>query len=203
MVTAVDLDQLAEASAALSRLMNAPSALTSRRPEPVLNHPLAERFDGHLNAVHFSELLVRERRAEVAVPLAHDPERVLAQRFGQAPVAGTAALLGDELVHSTASICAAQTLHLAHAQPEGIRGLRLRGSAILDSPHPLHSIQLSSGHGQQRQGHAATDTSIPTFLFGTNPTFSFWAYTQCPIFTEYDNSAETLGSTNRDSSNRA
>jgi hypothetical protein len=56
--TTVDLDQLAEARAAMSRLLHALAALAPRRPQAVRHHPLAERLHRQLQSVNLSQLLL-------------------------------------------------------------------------------------------------------------------------------------------------
>src|SRR5437870_7343045 len=86
---AVDLDELAETRAPRAGWVAAPRPLRPRHPERGRDHPAPQRLHGEREAVVLGELLVRERRAKVGVPLAHERHRAVARRGRQPPIART------------------------------------------------------------------------------------------------------------------
>jgi hypothetical protein len=47
----------------------------------------------------------------------------------------------------------------------------------VDPAHQHRTLEFSFAHGQGGcRRHACPRTANPTFLLGTNPTFSFWSY---------------------------
>ena len=73
MLAAVDLDQLAQGLAAQPGLMEVP-ALLAGEPQARVDHPLAQRLPRDLQPVLLGQHLGRERRAEVGVGRADQPE---------------------------------------------------------------------------------------------------------------------------------
>ena len=80
MLAAVDLHQFADAVAPLARLMNPLPPLLAIEPKPGFDHPQPQRLAGERNAVTSRQLLGGQRRAEIRVVLAHDPQHRRAHR---------------------------------------------------------------------------------------------------------------------------
>src|SRR6202012_410905 len=93
---AVDLDQLANALAPVSRLVDPAAALHAIRPQAGVEHPQPQRLAADDDAVDFAQLLSGQRRAEVGVARLDQLQGLVLDRRGRLPVAGAAALLGDE-----------------------------------------------------------------------------------------------------------
>src|SRR6266404_2858096 len=68
----VDLDQLAQTIAAVSRLMNRLQPGPAILPKTRRNHPLTNRLARKVNPMQLRELLRRQRRAKVRVTLPDD-----------------------------------------------------------------------------------------------------------------------------------
>src|SRR5437867_9577295 len=96
MVRAVELDELAEARAARPRRIAATRPLRARYPDPSRDHPAAQRFGGAREGVLLGELLLRERRPEVGIPLAHERDRALLRGRGQPAITRAATLAGRQ-----------------------------------------------------------------------------------------------------------
>src|SRR6516225_6846317 len=90
MLAAVDLHQLANAVTPRPRLVDA-LALLAVSPQPGFDHPLAHRFPAKGNPMILTQLLGRQRRAKIPVPLADDRQNRAPQRLGLAPVAAAVA----------------------------------------------------------------------------------------------------------------
>jgi len=71
-LAAVDLDQLANAIAPATRLMNALSPLPAVSPKPRLDHPQPQCLAAQRDRVNLAQLLGRQGRAEIPAPIAHD-----------------------------------------------------------------------------------------------------------------------------------
>src|SRR5271166_3221235 len=69
MLAAVDLDQFANALAPRPRLVNL-LTLLAIAPQPGFDHPLAQRFTANRDPMILAQLLGRQRRAKIPVPLA-------------------------------------------------------------------------------------------------------------------------------------
>ena len=79
------------------------------------------------------ELLVRERRAEVGVALAEQPQGLLTGRGREAPVPGPPAAPGRQSGCAVPGKCVVQAPHLALAQPQQ-RGRPAPGEPPLGDP---------------------------------------------------------------------
>src|SRR5271169_2334716 len=75
MLAAVDLHQFADARAPRARLMHAFCPLLAIEPQPVGDHPPAQGLAGERKAVLGGQLLSGQRRPEIGVAAAHDPQR--------------------------------------------------------------------------------------------------------------------------------
>ena len=95
-VAAIDLDELAQAGAAVARLVDRGSALAARLPQAGGRHQRPHGLLGQDQAVALAQLLAGQRRTEVGVALADDPERALCDSRSQLMVARVTALGGDQ-----------------------------------------------------------------------------------------------------------
>ena len=196
-LAAVDLDELADAVAAMARLVGPADPLAARRPEPGRDEPLPKRPAADPDIVHLEELLVGKLRAEVGVPLAHQRDGARLEVVGEPPVAGPAALLGNEPSRSVAHVGGARPLHLALRDADQLASLRARQPALEDSPDDVDALDLSRAHGDQlRPRHrAASVEATPsrvgaTFLRGPIPTFARGHYIAGCAKSHYVNSRQ-------------
>jgi len=67
---------------------------------------------------------------------------------GESPVARPPALLGNQAGWPGFLVAAVETLDLAHAQAQHLRGFLLRQPTLLDADHQLGAIQLLLAHRQ-------------------------------------------------------
>src|SRR3954449_8352040 len=96
MLAAVDLNQLADALAPRTGLVNPFQALLAVDPQPIRDHPLAQRLPTESNPVQLAQLLRRQGRAEIPITLANDRQRRGPKLGRLAPVAGTTTPLRDQ-----------------------------------------------------------------------------------------------------------
>src|SRR5437762_12918885 len=172
---AVDLDELAETGPPGPRRLAAPQALRPGHPEAHRRHPPAKRFNGEGEAVLLGELLMREGRAEVDVSLAHERQRLLADRGGQLATAGPPAMAGCQGLGAVAPERAVQAADLALAQPEQRGRPTPRQAPLRQLGHNLQPIQFP--HRQRhRLRHGAIVSAGRTFLLWRNRTFAFGAH---------------------------
>src|SRR5215469_1894328 len=71
-LAAVNLHQLADTIAPVTGLMNALSPLFAIKPQPGFDHPKPQRLTTERNPMNLAQLLGRQRRTEIPVPLADD-----------------------------------------------------------------------------------------------------------------------------------
>jgi len=149
-------------------LGGAAEPLGARHPQARVGHPSAERLARDPDAVLLRELLTRESRSEVGVASSDEVQRVLANRLGQLPVAGTTALAGDETAGSVASQRPTQALDLAQAQPQLLCGPPLGQPSLDHATQHLEPIQLHRAH---RPGSCTVHVGLPAQDGAENPTF--------------------------------
>jgi hypothetical protein len=65
--------------------------LPPRQPQTGFDHPLPQCFDGNLQAMHFGELLRRQRRAEVPILFAYQSDRMVPKLSRDLPIGRTTA----------------------------------------------------------------------------------------------------------------
>jgi hypothetical protein len=65
-------------------------------PQPIGDHPAAQGLARDRTAVMLSQLLRRQCRAKVGIPLPHDRQRQGANLGGEPMVAGLASALGEQ-----------------------------------------------------------------------------------------------------------
>src|SRR6516165_7484018 len=95
MLATIDLDQFADTIAPRSRLVNLLALLTIA-PQPGFDHPLAQCFTANRDPMILAQLLNRQGRAEIPVPLANNRQNRASQRLGLAPVAAPTPALRDQ-----------------------------------------------------------------------------------------------------------
>jgi hypothetical protein len=70
-IAAIDLHQLAQARATVSRLMQLRRPLFAGNPQPGLTHPAPHGFLRQHHAMTLGELLARQRRPKISIALTH------------------------------------------------------------------------------------------------------------------------------------
>ena len=85
-----------------------------------------------------------------------------------------------------------ESLGLPLAQPQKRGRSCLSQPPLVDLAHQRRALEFSLAHGQDRCRHADPRIANPTFLLGTNPTFSFWSY----IVRDYVNKLATCTRSN-------
>ena len=146
MLAAVDLDQFANAVAPRPRLVNL-LALLAIAPQPGFDHPLAQRFTANRDPMILAQLLGRQGRAKIPVPLADDRQNRAPQRLGLAPVARPTAAMRDQAGRTFDPIGLQQPKHLAPLKPQQLprrRGRQLPTIQILQHLEPPQLADRSS-----------------------------------------------------------
>jgi len=112
-ITAVDLDQLAQCRPPVPGLVDTAHAPGARNPKARVDHPVAQRLARDLDAVLLRELFARQSRTEVRVAIAHEIHDLLAKGCGQPPITPVSALARNESGSAIRAKRAAQTLDVA------------------------------------------------------------------------------------------
>jgi hypothetical protein len=115
---AVDLNQFAQAITPPARLMRGGQAVPPIGPQPIRDHPTAQGLARDLATMVRRQLLRRQGRAEVGIPLAHKRQRQGANLGRQSMIAGFAPVLGDQACGTVMLEAAQQTKHLTTPQPD-------------------------------------------------------------------------------------
>lgn len=116
MLRAVDLDQLTQAVATITRLIGAFEALTAGYPEVRLDHPRADGLHRQVDAVAFIEFFRRQRGTEVRIAGPQEIERTLAHRDGQLVVTGVPTPARDQTGCTVGPVRPDQALHLPQTE---------------------------------------------------------------------------------------
>src|SRR6516164_2437169 len=124
MLATVDLHQLANTVTPRPRLVDALALLTIA-PQPGFDHPLAQRFPAKRDAMILAQLLRRQSRAKIPVPLADDRQNRAPQCFGFAPIAAAIAPFRNQAGWTLDPIGLQQSKHLTSLEPQQLR-CRLR-----------------------------------------------------------------------------
>ena len=159
MLRAIDLDELAHTLPAVPRLMDGRQAMPAVTPEPVLDHPFAQRLPANRQIMPLSELLGGKGRAEIRIKPTNQRKDGLSKSRVMAPIARTAALARRKprraiLAKSTQQ---APDLALTHMQPGG--RLTRREPAFTKIHDDLQSVQFRSAHAHYR--HRPVAPEIP------------------------------------------
>src|SRR4051812_3884786 len=118
MLAPVDLNQLADALAPRTRLVNPFQALLAVDPQPIRHHPLAQRLPTERNPVQLAQLLRCQGRAEIPITLANDRQRRGPKLEGLAPVAGTTTPLRDQACRTPGPINLQKPKYLTPLKPQ-------------------------------------------------------------------------------------
>ena len=89
------------------------------------DHPLAQRFPAKRDAMILAQLLRRQSRAKIPVPLADDRQNRAPQCFGFAPIAAAIAPFRNQAGWTLDPIGLQQSKHLTSLEPQQLR-CRLR-----------------------------------------------------------------------------
>ena len=158
MLAAVDLDQFANAVAPRPRLVNL-LALLAIAPQPGFDHPLAQRFAANRDPVILAQLLGRQGRAKIPVPLADDRQNRAPQRLGLAPVARPTAATRNQAGRTFDPIGLQQPKHLAPLEPQQLPRRRKRQLSTIQILQNLEPPQLAIAH--QKNSHPKHPPEIP------------------------------------------
>jgi hypothetical protein len=123
-LAAVDPDQLAVGFTPQARLMKA-SSLLARQPQPILDHPPAQRLSRDFDSVLLEQNLRRQARAEIGIARRNQFDHILADARNKPVVRGAAASLVDQRSAATIAIRGQQPVRLPRAQPQNRRGQNL------------------------------------------------------------------------------
>ena len=158
----VDLDQRAIAFPAQPRPMeHAP--LRSRQPEPIRDHPFAQRLARNMHAISFGQLLGHQCRAKVGIAFAHERHRVGAQAIADPVVRRSPARLVPDRCSTFLPEDLQQPLNLTLTQAQHCRRMRHRHAAFHNTGQNLDPVNLALAH--QHPSHVACS------LKGTTATF--------------------------------
>src|SRR6266404_3486155 len=182
MFAAVDLHQLANALAPMARLVNTPAPLFAVEPQPLGDHPFAQGLAGERKAVLSGELLGGQRRAEIGVVLAHDPQNRRADCLRSLAIARPAAFLRDQSRRALGPKRLQQPPHLALAALQQPRRRTNRQTAPIDVPQHRKTPQLPIAHAQHLHRHRPPQPAKRprrlTSLTGTALTFARCRYSR-------------------------
>jgi hypothetical protein len=149
MLAAVDLHQFANTLAPRPRLVDA-LALLAIKPQPGFHHPLPQRLPANGNPMILAQLLGRQSRAKIPVPLADDRQNRAPQRLGLAPVAAATASLRDQAARTFDPVGLQQPKHLPSPKPEQLRCRRGCQPPAIQIPQHLQPRKLPIAHQSNR-----------------------------------------------------
>ena len=194
MLRAVDLHQFAQAIAPPARLMRRGQAVPPIGPQPIRDHPTAQGLARDRAAMVRRQLLRRQGRAEVGIPLAHKRQRQRANLAGQPMIARLAAVPGNQARGTVLLEAAQQTKHLTPPQPDQRAGIGYPQPAGLHAQQHLKPAELLLAHRHHRHG-APPGTPEPG---GVSPLFCrgvsslYCGYTRRPHNRLYDKSTHDM-----------
>ncbi|WCR16172.1 hypothetical protein JHW44_17175 (plasmid) [Paracoccus seriniphilus] len=145
MIGAVDLDQLAIAFPAHTRLVERPALFTGQ-PDAVFNHPFAQRLKGHHEPVMFRQLFRSQRLPEIHIDFFYQRQGTVALRLVNPVVRRLATRFVPDRRRTTQSISLQQPEYLAPRQIQQGRRVVYRQPAITDLRQNFHTIQLALAH---------------------------------------------------------
>jgi hypothetical protein len=170
-LAAIDLDQFADAIAPRPRLVN-PLALLAIAPQPSFDHPLAQCLTTKGNPMILAQLLGRQGRAKIPVPLANDRQNRSPQPLRLAPVAAPTASLRDQTSRTCGSVRLQQPKYLTALEPEQLTRRRGRQSPLIQIAQHLQPRKFAIAH--QKNRHPQHPPEIPqevSSLIGRRVTF--------------------------------
>src|SRR6476660_1289369 len=98
------------------------------------------------------QLLPRQSRAKIGIPLPHDRQRQGAHLSGEPMVAGSASALGKQARGTVLPEATQQTKHLTPLQADQHTGVSNTQTTRLNSQQHLKPAELLLAHRQHRQG---------------------------------------------------
>src|SRR3954451_11018453 len=150
MLAPVDLNQLANAVAPRTGLVNAFQALLAVDPQPLCDHPLAQRLPTKSDPVQLAQLLRRQGRAEIPITLANDRQRRGPKLEGLAPGAGTTAPLRDQAWRTPGPINLQKPKYLTPLKPQQLCCRCRRQPSLIQIPQHLEPCKLLVAHQPYR-----------------------------------------------------
>ena len=162
MPRAIDLDELADALAPVTWLVNRGQAMLAVLPQPVLDHPLAQGLPRHQAGMVLPELFRRQGRPEIGVALLDERHCQLADGVGQLVVARPASAFRRQAGGAIRSEALQQAENLSALQFEQPRrvvdpqptGLRVHQNAeprklfLAHRHHHARRLQLRDSPGR-------------------------------------------------------
>jgi hypothetical protein len=140
--------------------------------QPSLNHPQPQCLTTERYPMNLAQLLGRQSRAKIPIPLANQYQRCSPQRLGLAPVAATTSSLRDQARWTLGPEGLQQPEHLAALESQQLRRCRRRQSLLIQIPQQLEPRQLPIAHQPNR--HPQHPPEIPrevSSLIGRGVTF--------------------------------
>src|SRR4051812_44943595 len=150
MLAAVDLNQLANALAPRTGLVNLFQALLAVDPQPIRDHPLAQRLPTERDRVQLAQLLGCQGRAEIPVTLANDRQRRGPKLGGLAPVAGTTTPLRDQAGRTLGPVRLQKPKYLTPLKPQQSACRYRRQPSLIQISQHLEPRQLLVAHQPYR-----------------------------------------------------
>jgi len=170
-LAAVDLHKFADALAPRARLVNLLATLPTITPQPSFDHPPTQCLTTKGDPMILAQLLGRQGRAKIPVPLADDRHNRAPQPLRLAPVAAPAAPLRDQAGRTVGSVRLQQPKHLTALEPVQLTRRRGRQSPLIQIAQHLQPRNLPIAH--QKNRHPKHPPQIPgavSSLIGTRVT---------------------------------
>ena len=143
---AVDLNQLSPAGPARTALVDARRLTHLELPQPLGDHPLAQRLDGELVLMPFGQLLTSQSGPEIGIVGPDQIEDLPPDRVGDPIVGGLAPATGNQAGCPLGPVALHQALDLPHAQAQLPGRILLPKPLLHHLPDHSHPIQLLSTH---------------------------------------------------------
>src|ERR1051325_8146728 len=150
MLAAIDLDQLADALTPRTGLVNPFQALLAVDPQPIRDHPLAQRLPTESNPMQLAQLLRRQGRAEIPIAFANDRQCRGPKLGGLAPVARTTTPLRGQAGRTLGPASPQHPKYLTPAKPQQFSPRRRRQPALIQIPQHLEPRKLLVAHQPYR-----------------------------------------------------
>src|SRR3954468_2048106 len=150
MLAAIDLNQLADALAPRTGLVNPFQALLAVDPQPIRDHPLAQRLPTESNPVQLAQLLGCQGRAEIPITLANDRQRRGPKLGGFAPVAGTTTPLRDQAYRTLGPVSFQKPKYLTPLKPQQLGCRCRRQPSLIQISQHLEPHKLLIAHQPYR-----------------------------------------------------
>jgi hypothetical protein len=150
MLATVDLHQFADAVAPRTGLVNPFQALLAVDPQPIRNHPLAQRLPTESDPVQLAQLLRRQGRAEIPIAFANDRQHLGAKRFGSPPVARTASALRNQACGTLGPVSPQKPEYLTSLKPQQSCCRCRRQPALIQISQHLQPRKLPVAHQPYR-----------------------------------------------------